>query len=118
MIVAVELCCYYSMSFNKVFLPVPRFVQEAQVLYPWLLERLRNGCQGLSYNVVRQCGPASLRDKMRLKEAVDYLVLNGLARVYMDGKTKKIGLNIVGAIPPVVVNNENMRFSPYSTWQK
>lgn len=118
LIVAVELCCYYSMSFNKVFLPVPRFVQEAQVLYSWLLERLRNGCQSLSYNVVRQCGPASLRDKMRLKEAVDYLVLNGLARVYMDGKTKKIGLNIVGAIPPVVVNNENMRFSPYSMWQK
>ncbi|SDP81477.1 YfjI family protein [Ectopseudomonas guguanensis] len=118
LIAAVELCCYYSMSFNKIFMPAPRFYQDAQILYPWLLERLRSGCQDLSYNVVRQCGPASLRDKARLKEAVDHLVCNGLARVYMDGKTKKISLNIVGTIPPVVINNGDMRFSPYSTWQK
>ena len=118
LIVAVELCCYYSMSFNKIFMPAPRFYQDAQNLYPWLLERLSNGCQGMSYNVVRQCGPASLRDKTRLKEAVDYLVSNGSVRVFMEGKTKKIGLNFVGIIPPVVANSENSRFSPYSTWQK
>ena len=118
LIAAVELCCYYSMSFNKVFMPVPRFYQDSQILYPWLLERLRNGCQSMSYNVVRQCGPASLRDKTRLKEAIDYLVSNGTVRVFMEGKTKKIGLNFVGIIPPVVVNNDNSRFSPYSTWQR
>lgn len=117
LIVAIELCCYYSMSFNKVFLPAPRFVQDAQVLYPWLLERLRGNQEGMSYNVVRQCGPSSLRDKLRLKEAVDFLVSNGSLLVYMRGKTKMINLSyIASAVPAVPAANGFVPFSPYATW--
>ncbi|MDP5798617.1 YfjI family protein [Pseudomonas aeruginosa] len=91
--IAVELCCFYSKSFFDVFMPMPQEFLDAQVLQGWFDEQRKFGVNKIRYNHVRQYAPASLRDKGRLRGAIDVLMSQGWILVYSEGRARYINLN-------------------------
>ena len=90
--VATELCCFYSGEFQRVFLPPPQEVQDALLLQSWFDGLRQFGRPSVRYNEVRQNGPVPLRDKKRLKDAIDVLVGCNNISLYTEGKTRHISL--------------------------
>lgn len=90
---ATALCSHYSEYFQQVFLPPSQEVQDAQLLSAWFNELRQYGEFSVRYNFVRQCGPAPLRYKRRLKDAIEVLLAWQQISVYTQGKTRYINLS-------------------------
>lgn len=90
--VATDLCCFYSGEFQRVFLPPPQDVQDALLLQSWFDGLRQFNKFSVRYNEVRQNGPVPLRDKKRLKDAIDVLVGCNNISIYTEGKTRYISL--------------------------
>jgi hypothetical protein len=90
---ATALCSHYSEYFQQVFLPPSQEVQDAQLLSAWFTVLRQYGEFSVRYNFVRQCGPAPLRYKRRLKDAIEVLLAWQQISVYTQGKTRYINLS-------------------------
>lgn len=90
--IAIEIFCEFSNHFQKVMIPPPQEVQDAYLLMDWFNEHRGFGNRVVSYNHVRQYGPSILRNKKRLRAAIDVLSINNEIRLFMDGKTRMIDL--------------------------
>lgn len=89
---ATDLCLYYSGHFRQVFMPPPQEEQDASRLNEWFNELRQFNCRFIRYNEVRQRAPRPLRDKKRLKAALDVLMPQQQLGVFTDGRTRYIDL--------------------------
>jgi len=92
LLMATNLCCYYSDHFQQVMMPPPQEIQDAMLLNSWFDEKRSYGQIHLSYTYVRQYGPSRLRSRQRLKEAIEILQCNNSVMLYTQDKTRMINL--------------------------
>lgn len=89
---AIELCSYFSLHFQQVMMPPPQEVQDAHLLNTWFNELRQFNNRILRYNDVRQRAPSPLRNKKRLREAIDVLLAHNEIVLFTQGKTRMIDL--------------------------
>lgn len=89
---ATDLCLYYSGNFQQVFMPPPQEEQDAYQLHEWFNELRQFNWRIMQYNDVRQRAPRSLRDKKRLKSALDVLIAQQQVVVFTHCRTRFIDL--------------------------
>lgn len=89
---AADLCLYYSGSFQRVFMPPPQEEQDAFSLNEWFNELRQFNWRIMRHNDVRQRAPRSLRDKKRLKAALDVLIAQQQVMVFTHHRTRYIDL--------------------------
>ncbi|MBA2779401.1 YfjI family protein [Billgrantia kenyensis] len=89
---ATDLCLYYSGSFRQVFMPPPQEEQDAFRLNEWINEQRQFNWRLVRYNDARQRGPRPLRDKKRLKAALDVLIAQQQVVVFTHHRTRFIDL--------------------------
>lgn len=97
---AIKLVDYYTMQYISLFkheTELPEAVKNAETLYRWLSERIYfppyNGY--IKKNDIRKLGPNCIRDKLKLNEAIDMLLMQRriqLARSYTPKLTLFIQL--------------------------
>ncbi|MEQ5766559.1 YfjI family protein [Halomonas sp. H33-56] len=91
-LMAMDITLYYSGHFMQVFMPPPQEEQDAQLLNEWFNELRQFNWRTMRYNDVRQRGPRPLRDKKRLKEALDVLIAHQQVALFTDHRTRYIDL--------------------------
>ncbi|MGM0694033.1 MAG: YfjI family protein [Pseudomonadota bacterium] len=91
-LMAMDTCLYYSGHFMQVFMPPPQEEQDAQRLNEWFNELRQFNWRTMRYNDVRQRGPRPLRDKKRLKEALEVLIAHQQVAVFTHHRTRYIDL--------------------------
>lgn len=91
-LMAMDITLYYSGHFMQVFMPPPQEEQDAQRLNEWFNELRQFNWRTMRYNDVRQRGPRPLRDKKRLKEAMDVLISHQQVALFTDHRTRYIDL--------------------------
>lgn len=89
---ATDLCLYYSGHFQQVFMPPPQEEQDAYLLTEWFNELRQFNWRVVRYNDVRQRAPRQLRDKKRLKAALDVLISQQNVVVFTHNRTRYIDL--------------------------
>ena len=89
---ATDLCLYYSGSFRQVFMPPPQEEQDAYRLNEWFNELRQFNWRIMRYNDIRQRAPRSLRDKKRLKNALDVLIAQQQVVVFTHHRTRFVDL--------------------------
>lgn len=89
---ATDLCLYYSGDFRQVFMPPPQEEEDAFRLNEWLDELRQFNWRFVRYNDVRQRAPRPLRDKKRLKAALDVLMPQQQIALFTEGRTRYIDL--------------------------
>lgn len=89
---ATDLCLFYSGSFRHVFMPPPQEEQDAHRLQEWFNELRQFNWRIMRYNDVRQRAPRPLRDKKRLKAALDVLIAQQQVVVFTHHRTRFIDL--------------------------
>lgn len=92
-LMAMDITLYHSGHFMQVFMPSPQEVQDAQRLNEWFNELRQYNWRIMRYNDVRQRGPRPLRDKKRLKEALEVLVAHQQVTVFTHHRTRYIDLS-------------------------
>ncbi|GHC16675.1 hypothetical protein GCM10010082_04520 [Kushneria pakistanensis] len=100
---SVELCNYFSVHFQQVMMPPPQEVQDAQLLNTWFNELRAFNNRILRYNDVRQRAPSPLRDKKRLREAIEVLLAHNEIGLFTQGKTRMIDLVPHMGPPPMSI---------------
>ncbi|WP_111414533.1 YfjI family protein [Billgrantia lactosivorans] len=89
---AMDICLYHSGHFQQVFMPPPQEEQDAYRLTEWFNELRQFSWRIMRYNDVRQRAPRSLRDKKRLKDALDVLIAHQQVVVFHHHRTRYIDL--------------------------
>jgi len=89
---AIEFCGPLSDHFRQILIPPSQEVLDAQRLLEWINEQRSYNIRGVSHNHIRQYGPGELRNKQRLRDAINILVDKNEIRLYMDGKTKMVDM--------------------------
>jgi len=89
---AMDICLYHSGHFQQVFMPPPQEEQDAHRLTEWFNELRQFNWRILRYNDVRQRAPRSLRDRKRLKDALDVLIAHQQVVVFNHQRTRYIDL--------------------------
>jgi hypothetical protein len=88
---AANLCSYYSSDFQRVLMPPPQEIQDAAQLKEWFGEIMRHyNVSNVPYNYVRKSGPQCIRDRKRLKGAIEVLNDQGLIGLGFQGRTRFI----------------------------
>lgn len=88
---AAHLCSYFSDHFQRVLMPPPQEIQDAGVLKEWFGDLARRyRCPNVPYNHVRKSGPQCIRDKKRLKAAIEVLCEHGVIGLGFDKRTRFI----------------------------
>ena len=91
-LMAMDINLYHSGHFQEVFMPPPQEEQDAHRLTEWFNELRQFNWRILRYNDVRQRAPRSLRDKKRLKDALDVLIAHQQVVVFNHHRTRYIDL--------------------------
>ena len=91
-LMAMDICLYYSGHFMQVFMPPPQEEQDAQRLNEWFNELRQFNWRIIRYNDVRQRCPRPLRDKKRLKAALDVLLTHQQVAVFTLNRTRHIDI--------------------------
>lgn len=91
-LMAVDISFYYSGHFQQVFMPPPQEEQDAHQLNEWFNELRQFSWRIIRYNDVRQRAPRPLRDKKRLKAALDVLIAYQQVVVLTHQRTRHIDL--------------------------
>lgn len=85
LILAIDIVNYYTKEFIRIFTRdpgVPDVVKNSETLYRWLCEKAschpRYGI--IKKNDIRKIGPSCIRNKMKLDEAINMLLMQG--RIY------------------------------------
>jgi hypothetical protein len=88
---AAHLCSYFSIDFQRALMPPPQEIQDAGILKEWFAElSQRYRCPNVPYNHVRKSGPQCIRDKKRLKAAIEVLCDQGVIGLGFEGRTRFI----------------------------
>jgi len=88
---AAHLCSYFSNDFQRVLMPPPQEIQDACALKEWFEDILRRYRRpNVPYNLVRRSGPQCIRDRKRLKAAVEVLCDQGIIGLGFEGRTRFI----------------------------
>ncbi|SFG24357.1 YfjI family protein [Neptunomonas qingdaonensis] len=90
--IAIELCVAFSEHFQQVLMPPPQEVQDACLLGVWLDELRSFNNRVVPYNHIRQCGPSALRNKNRLRGAIDVMLAHHEIVLFQVGKTRMVDL--------------------------
>lgn len=91
-LMAMDLCLFYSGQFQQVFMPPPQEEQDAFCLTEWFNELRQFNWRIIRYNDVRQRAPRPLRDKKRLKAALEVLIVQQQVVVFTHHRTRYIDL--------------------------
>lgn len=91
-LISLDINLLHSDHFMQVFMPPPQEEQDAQRLNEWFNELRQFNQYHLRYNDVRQRAPRPLRDKKRLKLALDILIAQQLVDVYTFNRTRYINI--------------------------
>jgi hypothetical protein len=78
---AVDVCCWYSDQFFKIFVPPPQEDIDADDLVGWLRSYFGRSYGEIRKNKILQCGPNKLRNKLRLERALNVLQAKKLINV-------------------------------------
>lgn len=91
-LIALDISLYHSGHFRQVFMPPPQEEQDAHQLNEWFNELRQFNWRIMQYNDVRQRAPRRLRDKQRLKAALEGLIVQQLVIVFTHHRTRYIDL--------------------------
>lgn len=91
-LMAMDISLYYSGHFMQVFMPPPQEEQDAQRLNEWLNELRQFNWRIIRYNDARQRCPRPLRDKKRLKAALEVLITQQQVAVFTHNRTRYIDI--------------------------
>ncbi|NYS59686.1 YfjI family protein [Vreelandella salicampi] len=91
-LIAMDISLYHSGHFQQVFLPPPQEEQDAHRLTEWFNELRQFNWRIMRYNDVRQRAPRTLRDKKRLKDALEVLIVQQQVIVFTHNRTRYIDL--------------------------
>ncbi|MBS9403711.1 DUF3987 domain-containing protein [Halomonas sp. TRM85114] len=91
-LMAMDICLYYSGHFQQVFMPAPQEEQDAHQLNEWFNELRQFNWRIMRYNDVRQRSPRPLRDKKLLKAALEVLIAHQQVVVFTHHRTRYIDL--------------------------
>lgn len=91
---ATEICEWHCTEYKKIFpadANIPIEQSDAESIEIWLRDFIWNrGNKWVKKNYIRQRGPNVIRNKVRLENALDVLVLNGKISIGFDFKEAKI----------------------------
>lgn len=91
-LMGMDISLYYSGHFQQVFMPPPQEEQDAHQLNEWFNELRLFNWRIMRYNDVRQRAPRPLRDKKRLKDALEVLIAQRQVIVFTHHRTRLIDL--------------------------
>ncbi|MDR5905109.1 YfjI family protein [Franzmannia qiaohouensis] len=91
-LMGMDICLYFSGHFRQVFMPPPQEEQDAYRLSEWFNELRQFNWRVMRYNDARQRAPRPLRDKKRLKNALDVLIARQQVWVFNHNRTRYIDL--------------------------
>lgn len=91
-LMAADIVCAFSDHFQRVFLPPPQPIQDAEQLDQWLNQLRNQNLQVVRHNFVRQCGPNRLRQKHRLEAALEILIAQNRIMPLYHGRTRYLNL--------------------------
>lgn len=91
-LMAMDLCLFYSGHFQNVFMPPPQEEQDAYRLNEWFNELRQFNWRIVRYNDARQRAPRALRDKKRLSAALDILIPQQQVVIFTHNRTRYIDL--------------------------
>jgi hypothetical protein len=90
---AVTVCEWHGAEFKRLFSlqsAIPIEQADAQLLERWLFDFVwKTGRTWIKKNEVRQCGPNTLRNKVRLDNAINFLILGNKIYIGVDNKKGK-----------------------------
>lgn len=90
--IAIEICSAYSDHFREVMMPLPQEIQDAYLLKGFMDQLRSFGNRFVTYNYIRQCGPSALRNKQRLRAAIDVMLAHAEIALFQDRKTRMVDL--------------------------
>ncbi|WP_299196123.1 YfjI family protein [uncultured Amphritea sp.] len=89
---AIEMCSAFSINFQQVMVQPPQDIVDSHQLSAWFNEQRQFNNRVLPYNYVRQYAPSPLRNKHRLRAAIDILLARNEICLFHNGKTRMINL--------------------------